>query len=234
MISIKKIFTTTIILSLFFILSTSNIEASDPSFSFYPKGGTVLNKDQGFVVDILMDSGENKLASAKFTVLFDPAVLQIKKAEKNNTLFAQFPLDESTLDNENGVVMLSGFTQSGTGTLYETGEKPDVFARLTFSVLKEAETVLDWEYGGSNGAFDTVMYKDGSPPQNILLVRPQASTFNIGKPILDPSKVDTGVPLDKYILATGVVLILFGAFMVFSRPVGVRKKIGTVVVYDEE
>lgn len=230
--------TITIILFLFvslIILSHSflkEVRAAQPSFSFFPKGGTVLNKEEGFVVDILIDTAGQEIVSAKFTILFDPEVLQLKKAERNNSLFTQFPEDESTIDNGNGVVMLSGFTQSGAGSLYATGEKPDVLARLTFEVLQEGQTVLDWEYG-EDATFNTVMYKDGSPPQNILVDKPDSATFNIGDVIIDPSVPATGLSIDKYILVTGIVLILFGAFMVFTRPGGFRRKTGTVVIYDE-
>ena len=234
MINTKKILKTLFIV-LFFTLffGRTVVNASEPSFSFYPKGGTVLNKNQGFVVDILLDSGGEKLTSAKFVVLFDPRVLQLKRAERNNSLFSQYPEDESALDNENGVVLLTGFTQSGASTLYQTGEKPDVFARLTFDVLEEGETMLDWKYGEGDTVFDTLMYKDGSPPQNVLNTRPESATFQIGKAILDPSTVNTAIPIDKYILVTGLVLVLFGAFMVFTKPGGIRKKTGTVIVYDE-
>ena len=228
----------TIIFSFFFLLTVfcmvfvKEARAAEPSFSFFPKGGTVMNKEEGFVVDILIDTAGQEIVSTKFTILFDSQVLQLKKTERNNSLFAQFPEDESTIDNGNGVVMLSGFTQSGTGSLYATGEKPDVLARLTFQVLEEGQTVLDWEYG-EDAIFNTVMYKDGSPPQNILTGKPDSVTFTIGDVIIDPSVPSTGLSIDRYVLVTGVVLTLFGAFMVFTRPGGFRRKSGTVVIYDE-
>ncbi len=232
----RKTFTTIFILfsflSVFSIVFLKEVKAVQPSFSFFPKGGTVMNKKEGFVVDILIDTAGQEIVSAKFTVTFDPQALQLKKAERNNSLFSQFPVDESTIDNGNGVVMLSGFTQSGAGTLYSTGEKPDVLARLTFEVLQEGEIVLDWEYG-EEATFDTVMYKDGSPPQNILIGKPDSATFTIGDVIIDPSVPSTGLSIDKYILVTGIVLTLFGAFMVFTQPGGFRRKTGTVVIYDE-
>ncbi|MHC1716701.1 MAG: cohesin domain-containing protein [Candidatus Dojkabacteria bacterium] len=217
---------------LFNVFCSKGAYAAQPSFAFYPKGGQVLNKSQGFIVDVLVDTAGQEVATAKFVVLFDPTVLQLTKAERNNTLFKQWPNDESTLDNENGVIMLSGFTQSGSGTLYKSGTKPDVLARLTFKILKEGSTILDWEYGGNNGVFDTALMKDGSPPTNILTTKPSAVTFAIGKDILNPGNIDTGIPIDRYLLFTGLVLILFGAFMVFTRPGNLRKKSGTIVVYD--
>ena len=68
--------------------------------SFYPKGGVVLNKENGFIVDILVNTAGEEIALAKFTVLFDPEFLQLKKAERNNTLFDEFPQDETSTDNE--------------------------------------------------------------------------------------------------------------------------------------
>ena len=234
MINTKKLLKTLFIVLFFsFLFGRTMVKASEPRFIFYPKGGTVLNKGQGFVVDILIDSGGEKLTSAKFVILFDPKVLQLRRAERNNSLFSQYPESESTLDNENGVVLLTGFTQSGSGTLYATGEKADVFARLTFDILKEGETTLEWEYGGGDTVFDTLMYKDGSPPQNVLNTRPDSATYTIGKVILDPSAINTAIPIDKYVLVTGLVLVLFGAFMVFTKPGSIRRKSGTVVVYDD-
>jgi hypothetical protein len=218
-------------LALFFLSAPHLVSAAEPTFSFLPDGGTVKNKEQGFVVDVLIDTAGEEIVSAKFTVLFDPEVLQIIKAERNNSLFSEFPEDESSIDNSNGVVMLSGFTQSGTGSTYTTGEKPDVLARLTFEVLQEGETTLDWEYTGQGDIFDTVMYKDGSPPQNILLTKPDAATFVIGENVVEIP--ETGLSLDKYILATGAVLLLFGGFMVFTRPSNFRKGSGTIVMYDD-
>jgi hypothetical protein len=208
-------------------------ETSSPTFKLYPPGGTVINKDQGFVVDVLIDSAGEELISANFAILFDAQVLQVKKAEKNNSLFAQFPGDQASIDNVNGVIYLTGFTQSGTDALYKTEGDPDIFARITFQVLKEGQTTLDWEYG-ANANFGTEIYADGSPPQNILKSKPDSATFTIGEKILDPSSLDTGFTVDKYIIVTGAVLLLFGGFMVFTKPRTFRKKSGTVVIYDEE
>jgi hypothetical protein len=232
-----KIFYKTLTISIFFLLISflraSFVKAAEPAMSFYPKGGVVLNKENGFIVDVLINTAGEEIALAKFTVLFDPEVLQLKKAERNNTLFEQFPEDEASTDNENGVVLLTGFTQSGSGALYRTGEKSDVFARLTFEVLKEGETVLDWEYLGTGATFDTVMLKDGSPPQNILKSKPESATFTIGDDIIDPNIPRTFVSIDRYILITGIVLVLFGGLLVLTKPRGTKGKKGTVLVYDE-
>lgn len=228
-----------IILSVFFLFGmqfSSEIyaqEESEPTFKLYPPGGQVMNKDQGFVVDVLIDTAGEEIISANFSLLFDPEVLQVIKAERNNSLFSQFPSDQASIDNENGVIYLTGFTQSGTGSLYRTEGDPDIFGRITFKVLEIGETTLDWEFG-ENATFGTEIYADGSPPQNILNSKPSAVTFTIGEEVLDPSNVNTGFTVDKYIIVTGAVLLLFGGFMVFTKPGNLRKKSGTVVIYDEE
>ncbi|MGI5897929.1 MAG: cohesin domain-containing protein [Candidatus Dojkabacteria bacterium] len=226
-----------VMLLLLLLMPFSKVSAASPSFSFYPNGGTVVNASQGFIVDIMIDTGGEKIVSAKFTVLFDPREIQLTKVEKNNTLFAQWPEDESTVDNDNGVVMLQGFSQSGSGNEYVTTGGADVFARLHFKALKQADTVLDWEYETNNGVFETVMILDGSPAnKNILTSKPSSAVFKIGEGgvQLDPSNVNTGIPLDKYILFTGVALILFGGFMVFTKPRSFNRRKGTVVIYDGE
>lgn len=221
----------TLIISIFItILSVSSSYATEPTFKFYPEGGTVANKNEGFIVDVLIDSAGEKLSSARFVVTFDPRIIKIKKAERNNSLFEQWPSDESSLDNESGVVMLTGFTQSGTSDLYITGDSPDVMARLSFEVVKEGTVTLDWEFSGSNDTFKTVMLKDGSPPQNILNIKPNSASFQIGKVIYDPSKIDAGFSIDKYILSTGLVLILFGGLLLFSKPEKLKKGRGTIVL----
>ena len=109
--------------------------AAEPSFSIYPAGGIVTNKNEGFTVDVMIDSAGEELTSARFVITFDPTYLKLVKTEKNNALFAQWPEDGASIDNTNGVVMLTGFSQSGTDELYTTGSSPDIMARLNFQVL---------------------------------------------------------------------------------------------------
>jgi len=208
-----------------------NIFASEPTFSFYPDGGNVVNKEEGFLVDILIDSGGKELTSARFVVTFDPAHLKLKKAERNNTLFEQWPNDESTIDNKKGVVMLTGFTQSGSGTLYKTDSKPDVMARLAFEIIKPGSTKLDWEFDNGDNLFQSVMLIDGSPPTNILKVKPDSATFTIGEKIYTP--INTAIHFDKAILVGGVILIIFGGLMVFAKPRNFTKGKGTIIVYEK-
>ncbi len=222
---LKAILFSLILLGIFFV---SPIKASDPAFSLYPAGGVVTNKNNGFTVDVMIDSGGEALTSARFVITYDPEYLQLKKAEKNNALFAQWPEDETSIDNTNGVVMLTGFSQSGTDTLYTTENEPEVMARLSFEVLKLGKTTLDWEFSGSDDNFKSVMLTDGSPPQNVLETKPSAATFTIEKEI-----VNTAIAWNRYVLIGGLVLILFGAFMMFSQPRRFTKK-GTIVIYEED
>jgi hypothetical protein len=214
-----------------FLLPVSKTLAAEPMLSFYPEGGVVSNPNDGFILDVLVDSGGEDLTSARFVITFDPSILQIQKAERNNSLFEQWPNDESTLDNDNGVVMLTGFTQSGSSDLYTTEGDPDVMARLTFEVVKEGNVTFDWEFSGSDDNFKSYLLKDGSPPQNVLDTKPSSVTFQIGDVVYNPGSVNTGLSVDKYVLATGLVLILFGGLMVFSRPSNrLKKGKGTIIL----
>jgi len=227
----SRIFKLLIIFSSLLFLPVKNIFASEPIFSFYPDGGDVVNKDEGFLVDVIIDSGGEELTSARFVVTFDPAYVTVEKAERNNALFEQWPSDESTIDNKNGVVMLTGFTQSGSGTLYKTGTKPDIMARLSFKIVKSGTTTLGWEFDNGENLFQSVMLTDGSPPTNILKTKPESAIFKIGIKQYNP--INTAVPFDKAILVGGIVLIVFGGLMVFAKPRNFAKGKGTIIVYEK-
>jgi hypothetical protein len=227
MLKVKRYFFTIISVFILAISPVTKAFAAEPSFSFYPDSGVVANLEDGFTVDVMIDTAGQEVTSARFTITFDPNILQLAKAERNNSLFEQYPDDESSLDNTNGVVMLTGFTQSGSSDLYVTEGDSDLFARLTFDVLKKGEVTLDWEFTGSEDLFDTYILEEGSPPQNILDTKPSSATFEIGDIVNQP---DTAIGLNEYIIATGFVLILFGALIIFSTPK--RRDKGTVVLYE--
>lgn len=224
---LKTIFLTVFLFTFVFVSPIK--AATEPMLSIYPAGGTVTNKDNGFTADVMIDSAGEQLTEARFVITYDPTYLQVTKAEKNNTLFGQWPEDETSIDNTNGVVMLTGFSQSGTDTLYKTSSTADVMARLTFKVLKTGTVTLDWSYSGADEDFKSVLLTDGSPPQNVLKTKPTAVTFNIEKTI-----VNTAVTWNKYILVGGGVLILFGGLMIFSKPTRFSRRKGTIVIYDED
>jgi hypothetical protein len=222
---IKTILLTLILVGFLFV---SPSIAAEPTFSLYPAGGVVTNKANGFTVDVMIDSAGEELTSARFVITYDTEYIKLKKAEKNNALFAQWPDDETSIDNTNGVVMLTGFSQSGTDTLYTTEDEPEVMARLSFEVIQLGETTLEWEFSGSDDSFKSVMLTDGSPPQNVLKTKPSSATFTIEEEI-----VNTAIPWNRYVLIGGMVFILFGALMMFSRPKSLSKR-GTIVMYEEE
>lgn len=203
----------------------SFVYASEPMFSFYPGEGDAYDSGDGFTVDILIDSGGEELVEARAVITFDPSMLKVTEAKRNNSLFLTWPSDESTIDNENGVIMLTGFTQSGEGTLYSTDGDPDVFARLTFEILEEGETSLEWEYSGKNESFKSVLMKDGSPPQNVLNSKPDSATFNLitGESVTAP---DTGLDPESTQILAGAGLALLGSFLLIFKP-GSSKKFGT-------
>lgn len=222
------------IVSFIFFFSSSNLFATGANFSFYPDGGIIVDSSKGFTVDVLIDTSGEEVMSAKFVVLFDPTVLRLKKAERNSSLFESWPEDESSLDNDNGVVMLSGFTQSGTGTPFSTSDKPEIMARLTFEVLKEKTTYLDWEFDTNNGVFDTQIMKDGSPPQNVLTEKPKNAVFQFSEGGVIKPDVDTGIFDFKFLIVVGAVLLMFGGFMIFTRPGFYRRRKGTVVIIGDD
>lgn len=233
-----KNFSTIVALLIGSFMFSSQAFASNPSFSLYPESGMVVDATKGFSVDIRINTDGEKSSSARFTLLFDPEFLKLTKAERNSSLFEQWPEDETTIDNDNGVVMLTGFTQSVTeDDTYITNGKFDIIARLTFKVLQEGITTLDWEYDTNNGIFDTYIMRDGSPPINMLMSRPVSGTYKIGSggTQLDPSTVDTAIEFDwRYVVVTGLVMLLFGGFMIFTRPDMYRRRKGTVVIIGDD
>jgi len=214
-----------------FIVSCSQTFAQEANFSFYPSNGTVKDPSKGFTVDVLLDSGTQSITKARFAVKFDPRQIQITKASRNNSLFDQWPEDESTIDNKRGMVMLTGFTQSGgTIPLYTTETQPDVLARLEFEVVteKKEEINLEFAYSGTDEMFNSIIMKDGSPPQNVLLSSPQGATFTLSG-YVSPS---TAISPSHVGVIVGIVLIGVGIFVTNMKTSSFTKRKGTVVLYE--
>lgn len=239
-----------VLVFLSYILLIPKGKAASPTFYFNPSTGVVKDVSKGFTVDILIDSGGEELLGARMTFVFDPRKIQMKKASRNNSLFDQWPEDESTLDNENGVVMLTGFTQSGADELYSTTGDPDVFARIEFEVVApdiDTNARLEWEYNGEYELFKTGLLVDGSPPQNILNAAPTDAIFNLndgsqdngdGDDDGDGSDGDDGTPqtavdMSSIPFIVGGFLIFSAGVVITSKPSATRKKFGTVAVYDD-
>ena len=254
---VKKSLPTTITIFLAFFLLTlcaGKTYATIPSFSFYPETGIISAPEQGFTVDVLIDSGGEELTSARMVFTFDPRLVQMTKASRNNTLFDQWPEDESTLDNENGEVILTGFTQSGADELYQTTGDPDVFARIEFEIVPDdarTNVRLEWEFDGTDDLFKTTMLKEGSPPQIILNNRPDEAIFVLrvkdgkyddgsdGGDGDDVTNQDadgtpqTAISMSSIPFIIGGFLILSAGIVITAKPSVTRKKFGTVVVSDD-
>jgi hypothetical protein len=170
--------TARVILFLFMIYLPSAISAFAGELKINPTLGRVV-KGEEFIIDILIDSEGSSLVEATAVIVFDPTLIQITEVKRNASLFDTFPENEQTTDNDNGVIMITGFTQSGNGTLYNTSGDPDVLVRVTFEANREGTVDFEWEYSGSNEPFKSVLMKDGSPPTNVLSSKPSSVTFTI-------------------------------------------------------
>jgi len=225
----KVLFFLMLIISIGFV-PFNKVFAKEPMLSIYPEGGVVKNVGEGFTIDVLLDSGDYDIAQARFAIKFDPSVVQIRKASRNESLFQQWPDDESSLDNESGLVMLTGFTQSGSAELYSTDGDPDVMARLEFDIVSDTkeDILFSFEYDGTDSLFKSSILKDGSPPQNVLGSRPEAVTFTMS----DFKHVETAVDFSTLGIVIGLILISVGVFVTSTKTTVLRKKKGTIVLYD--
>jgi len=232
---IKKSFFVKIFVTVIILISPTMVSAAGGEFTLHPSGGDAYDRGEGFTVDILIDSNGESLVKARSVITFDPELVKVTEAKRNNSLFLTWPVDESTIDNENGVVMLTGFTQSGTGEPYLTEGDSDVFARLTFEILEEGELTLDWEFSGNDESFNSVMITDGSPPQNVLETKPDSGTYTliIGESTdTSTDAPDTGLEFEISEILIGFVLMVLGMYLMITKPAPTKRN-GTVVVYED-
>ena len=54
--------------------------ASDAPLFFYPSSGIVEDVEEGFTVDVLIDSGGVEISKARVVVKYDPQVIILKEA----------------------------------------------------------------------------------------------------------------------------------------------------------
>ena len=219
------------LLFLLLTLSIPKVYAADASFSFYPSSGIVEDVTEGFTVDILIDSGGYELSKARAVIKFDPSVVQLSKAMKNNSLFEEWPLDQSTTDNTNGIVMLTGITSSdGLVPYYKTATSPDVFARLEFDIVDESaeKILLSFEYSGEDELFQSVLISAGKDTQNVLLSVPSSVTFLIDDDIVPSTSID----MNTLGIGIGILLILVGGFVRGSTINFSKQRRGTIVLED--
>jgi len=230
---IKKLILIQIFVILILTISPALISASGGEFTLYPSGTKAYDRGEGFTVDILIDSNGESLVKARSVITFDPTLVKVTEAKRNNSLFLTWPVDESTIDNENGVIMLTGFTQSGTGKPYLTEGENDVFVRLTFEILKEGELTLNWEFSGTDESFNSVMMTDGSPPLNILTTKPDSATYTllIGDAVVNTAP-DTGIEFEFSEILVGFCLVILGMYLMIAKPAPAKRS-GTVVIYEK-
>lgn len=205
-----------------FLSLVAPLSAYAAEFKLNPSTGNLI-KGETFIIDILIDSEGDELSQAAAVLSFDPDLIQIVKAQRNNSLFETFPSSEQSTDNTNGVLMLTGFTQSGTADLYKTDGDPDVFARITFEAIDSGNLTINWEYSGDIETFYTSLVTDGSPPQNILTTKPIGGTYTI--------KSASDIPSTPTTPTTGITEF-DGAYVggaVFAG--GILLTIGMVVYY---
>lgn len=235
----------------FTLLPVHEAFAASGSFSFYPIGGYV-RKGEEFTVDIKINSGGENISLARVVFVYDPDMVEIIKADKNASLFCNWPTDQQTVDNTNGVYRLTGYCQSGEGTLYTTQGEPDVFTRIKFRALKEGKIDFEWEYSGEDLPYKSVIMKDGSPTQNILSTAPTNVTFTsvVGTPNTNPTTPTTptnqgNTPqtniIDKEsiviggVIAFGSILVLVGGTLMSTwGQKALHKKYKTFVVVDNQ
>lgn len=221
-----------IVLLTFTILSICTVKAyaKDASFSFYPSSGVVKDIDEGFTVDILIDSGDYDISKARAVVSFNPKVIQLKKAYRNDSLFEKWDDTESSTDNRNGIVMLTGVTANVEAMpFYFTQGEPDIFARLEFDIVTTKSTtpiILEFEYSGTDEELNSVILKSGTPEINVLTTAPLSAQFT-----MDGDDIpDTALDMNVVGIVGGIILILIGAFVSGSNPDIFRKRRGTIVL----
>ncbi len=211
-----------------FILSFIKVSAASPSFSFYPSSGIVKNTQEGFTLDILIDSGTYELNKARAVIKFDPKVIQLRKASRNTSLFEGWPEDQSSTDNINGVIMLTGITQDNEEVpFYKTDTSPDVFARFEFDVIttEKQDFVLNFEFSGEDEELMSVLI-DNESTENILAIKPLSAIFSLtGEDI-----PKTGISMSALGAILGVLLILVGGYIRTSSNIFFRKRTGTIVL----
>ncbi|MBI2356905.1 hypothetical protein HYV12_02565 [Candidatus Dojkabacteria bacterium] len=227
----KKLLVLLLSLAILFLFEAGTY-AADPSFSIYPSKG-VVTVGKTFTVDVLIDSAGLDIAQARATLLFDPTMVKVVKPEYNASLFCSYPTDQLSVDNKYGVVMLTGFCQTGTDTLYKTVGGADVFARVKFEVKKAGTIKLEWNHDGTNKDFMSVIMKNGSPPTNALTKKPATATYTTSGTGSTPTPTfpNTAVSFSWGALAAGILLISAG-WLYLALGKRSKSKMRTVVLYD--
>jgi hypothetical protein len=214
-----------------------------PEFRLYPASGWIKHNEE-FTLDVLVDTKGEEVVLARAAITFDPTLIQVQAAERNDDIFCDWPEDEQLIDNTKGLVVATGFCQSGNDDLYATVGGGDIFVRITFLSLQESPLTIDWDYTGRDEPMKTALLTDGSPPQNILGVKPAAGEYVISlteptgqDAIVGPTTPDTGVFDDAratVLIVSGMFLLAFGANLLFDPKRRYFNRSRTVVVYENK
>lgn len=235
------VFSALLLLSAFSHKANAQEEAE---FRLHPSSGWIKHGEP-FNIDVLIDTKGQEVSLARVVLNFNPDLIQITQAQRNEDIFCDWPGEGQLIDNETGMVMATGFCND---PFYSTGEEEDVFVRLTLETLQEDELTINWEYSGRDEPRKSVIMIDGSPPQNILFSSSDEAAPVSGEYII--SETDPGVDTDAttpdtglfsefgfrttLILGSGVCFFALGAYILLDPKRKYFNNSRTVVVYEEE
>jgi hypothetical protein len=224
---------------LIFLVQGNRVVASTPELTLYPESGWI-EYGEDFVLDVLVDTKEQEVVLVRAVLTFDTKLVKVKSAVRNEEIFCDWPEAEQLIDNDEGIVMATGFCQSGVDDLYATSGEPDTFVRITFETIAEGTLAIDWEYSGRDEPMKTVIMNDGSPPQNLLTTNPASrdNTYTIS-PREEPRTPDAGLPIFENISSTflfggSVFVLAFVANVLLDPKRRYFNKSRTVVIYNDD
>ncbi len=236
-----KFLAISLLLISFVSFNAKDIFATNAELKIYPESGSAQKGDE-FSLDVLVDTKGQEVVLVRAALKFDSNLVEVTEVEKSEVLFCDWPADEQLIDNSEGIVVVTGFCQSGTEEdLYSTVGDADVFARLTFNTLNQGQLNLQWEYSGADQPNKSVIMSDGSPPQNIL-VDPNSTTDNniytIEGPE-EPKMPDTNISAlgnisSTFLLGGSIFMLAFVANILLDPKRRYFRKSRTIVVYDDE
>ena len=235
----KKFLTKKIFVVIIFLLLTQNTYAAD-GLMLFDKETESVSIGQEFSIDVKIFSDEEELILGRAVLTFDPDYLQITRILRNEDIFCDYDDDRQSADNENGVIVIEGYCQSGEDELYKTATDPDVFARIYFRPIIAGSTDIEWEHSGQNVDFKSVLMAEGSPPQNILKFAPSKMTINIQSVNNKTKTPQTNIfGVDNVLIGILLIVIGIASFAVLSMIItliryrGVRAY-NTIIISDDE
>ncbi len=216
-----------------FLLFSNSLYAA--TFTIIPNSGTV-RKDREFVTDIMIDTKGDSSLLSRVVLTFDHTKLKVIKAENNESLYCDYPEDKQSVDNTNGVIVLTGFCQSGNGVGYKTTGEPDLFARITYVPIKAGDIEINWEYSGIDEEFKSIIMKDGSPTTSILLSAPTDAKFksvDTNIIVTPPPVTALGVTISWTMIIVGIILVILGIIITtISLRYTSKRGLRTLVEYE--